>query len=102
VNVTERLRAWTYRRQGLGRAGTRPLETLRSIVAVYSTHPTAPLALAARCTDLQPKDFTEMEQRRQVVRLPAMRQSAFMLPTDTAARVFAATRLPLEKHAGRL
>ena len=43
-----------------------------------------------------------MEQRRQVVRLPAMRQSAFLLPTDTAERVFAATRVPLEKHAGRL
>jgi Winged helix DNA-binding domain len=102
VNVTERLRSWTYRRQGLGRAGAEPLETLRSIIAVYSTHPTAPLALGARCTALQPKDFTEMEQRRRVVRLPAMRQSAFMLPTETAARVFAATRLALEKHAGRL
>lgn len=102
MDLLERLRAWTYRRQGLGRAGTKPLAMLRQIVGVYSTHPTAPLALAARCAELQPKEFTEMEQRRQVVRLPAMRQSAFLLPTDTAARTFAATRLPLEKHAGRL
>jgi hypothetical protein len=102
VDLTERLRSWTYRRQGLGRAGREPLEVLRSIIGVYSTHPTAPLALAARCAGLQPKEFTDMEQRRQVVRLPAMRQSAFLLPTDTAERVFAATRVPLEKHAGRL
>src|SRR5438067_7952179 len=102
VDIAERLRSWTYRRQGMGRAGREPLEVLRSIVGVYSTHPTAPLALAARCAGLQPKEFTDMEQRRQVVRLPAMRQSAFLLPTDTAERVFAATRVPLEKHAGRL
>jgi Winged helix DNA-binding domain len=102
VDLTERLRSWTYRRQALGRAGREPLEVLRSIVGVYSTHPTAPLALLARCAGLQPKEFTDMEQRRQVVRLPAMRQSAFLLPTDTAERVFAATRVPLEKHAGRL
>jgi hypothetical protein len=102
VELTERLTSWTYGRQGLGRAGREPLETLRSIVGVYSTHPTAPLALLARCAGLQPQAFTEMEQQRQVVRLPAMRQSAFMLPTDTAARVFAATRQPLEKYAGSL
>ena len=102
MDLTERLRSFSYRRQGLGRASSTPLETLRSVVGVYSTHPTAPLALLARCAALQPRDFSDMEQRRDVVRLPAMRQSAFMLPTDTAARVFAATRLPLEKHAGRL
>jgi hypothetical protein len=102
VDVTERLRRWTYRRQGLGRAGNDPLQTLRSIVGVYSTHPTAPLVLLARCAALQPQSFRELEQQRQVVRLPAMRGSAFMLPRGTAARVFAATRVPLEKHAGSL
>jgi hypothetical protein len=102
MDSTERLRSWTYRRQALGRAGSTPLETLRSVIGVYSTHPTAPLALLARCAALQPTDLGDMEQRRQVVRLPALRQSAFLLPTSTAARVFAATRQPLEKHAGRL
>ncbi len=102
MDLTERLRSWTYRRQGLGRADGEALETLRSIVGVYSTHPTAPLTLLARCAALQPQAFKDMEQQRQVVRLPAMRGSAFMLPADTAARVFAATRMPLEKHAGSL
>jgi hypothetical protein len=34
-----------------------------------------------------------------VLRIPAMRQSTFLVPAETAPRVFAATRLPMEKHA---
>jgi hypothetical protein len=102
MDLTERLRSWSYRRQRLGRAAQAPLETLGAIVGVYSTHPTAPLALLARCAGLAPEDVRSMEQRRQVVRIPGMRQSTFMVPTETAPRVFAATRLPLERHAARL
>ncbi len=43
-----------------------------------------------------------MEQRREVLRIPAMRQSMFLLPAESAPRIFAATRLPMEKHARRL
>ena len=98
-----RLRAWSYQRQRLGRANTTaPLDALRDVVAVYSSHPTAPLSLIGRSRSFGARDFKELEERRQIVRLPAMRLSIFLLPVATAPRVFAATRIPLEKHARRL
>ena len=102
LDLLARLRAWSYQRQQLARAAPEPAAALRAVVAVYSTHPTAPLALRARSAALDAASFGALEQRREVVRLPAMRQSIFLLPTEIAARVFAATRLPLEQHARRL
>ena len=98
----ERLTAWSYRRQLLGRSGRDPLETLRSVIGVYSTHPTAPLALMARCQSLTREDFSSLDQQRCVARFPAMRGSAFMVPTETAARVFAAARSPKSLIIARL
>ena len=100
--LIQRLRAWSYRRQRLGREARGALDALRGVVAVYSSHPTAPLSLLVRCEGFTARDFVEMEERREVVRLPAMRQSVFLLPAESAPRIFAATRLPLEKHAWRL
>jgi hypothetical protein len=102
VDPIERLRSWTYQRQLLGRAGGEALDTLRKVVGVYSTHPTAPLALLARSRRLSKTNLQALEQRREVVRMPAMRQSIFMLPTDSAARVLAATRPRPERFAARL
>src|SRR6266851_5998395 len=102
MNVTDRLRAWSYRRQLLDRSGTKPLETLRHVVGVYSTHPTAPLALLARSQSLTPAEFLTMEERREVVRVVGMRGSAFLVPTESAARIVAATRPRLQQLAGRL
>jgi hypothetical protein len=75
---------------------------LRDVVAVYSSHPTAPLALLSRSTSFDAEHLGELEQRREVFRIPAMRQSIFLVPAETAPRIFAATRLPLEMHARRL
>lgn len=43
-----------------------------------------------------------LEQERKAVRLPAMRGSIFLLPVETAAQVFAATRVPLESRQANL
>lgn len=99
---TALLRAWSYRRQLLGRAAPGPAEALRRVVAVYSSHPTAPLSLLCRGRDFAAEQLSAMEQRREVLRLPAMRQSIFLVPTGSAPCLFAASRLPLEKHAWRL
>ena len=98
----ERLTAWSNRRQLLGRSGGDPVETLRSVIGVYSTHPTAPLALLARCNQLTREDFSGLDQQRRVARFPAMRGSSFMVPTETAARVFAAARSPRSLITARL
>jgi hypothetical protein len=98
----QKLTSWTYQRQLLGRRGSNALDALRTVIAVYSTHPTAPLALLARSNRLSRSEFQALEQTRKVVRIVAMRGSAFMLPTETAARVFAATRVGQEQLDGIL
>jgi len=92
MELIERLRGWSYRRQLLDGRGSNALEALKSVVGVYSTHPTAPLALLARCDTLTPAEFQGLEQRREAVRIVGMRGSAFLVPTETAGRIFAASR----------
>lgn len=95
----DRLRAWTYRRQLLGAPAADPAEALRGVIAVYSSHPSAPLSLLARSASFTPEWLADAEQRRQAVRLPAMRGSIHLLPAETAPQIFAATREPFEKFA---
>jgi hypothetical protein len=78
------------------------LEALRGVVAVYSTHPTAPLALLARTADLVPPAYRELEQQRVAVRIVGMRGSAFLVPTAYAAAIFSATRLASDRLETRL
>jgi hypothetical protein len=96
-DLTRRLSAWSYRRQLLDGSGEAPLDALRSVVGVYSTHPTAPLALLARSPTLTPPQFQTLEQQRDAIRIVGMRGSAFLVPTDTAARIFSTTRMPAEQ-----
>ncbi|HEY1014369.1 MAG TPA: crosslink repair DNA glycosylase YcaQ family protein [Herpetosiphonaceae bacterium] len=98
----EQLRAWTYRRLGLAGAAVTPQGALAGAVAVYSSHPTAPLALLCRCPGLDEQAFRALEGERAAVRLPAMRGSIFLAPAASAARLFVAHRPPLETHAERL
>ena len=46
--MIEQLRAFTYERQRLGQAAPNPARALEDIIAVYSSHPSAPLSLHAR------------------------------------------------------
>ncbi|MCC6174293.1 MAG: winged helix DNA-binding domain-containing protein [Chloroflexi bacterium] len=101
-DLTARLRAWSYRRQLLGRTASDPQEALRRVVGVYSSHPTAPLALASRVDGLDAVRFADLERARAAIRLPAMRLSIFLLPTETAPYIFAATRQPLQKRVKNL
>jgi len=101
-NFASRLRAWSYRRQLLDRPAVAPAEALRGVVAVYSSHPSAPLSLMARTRAFEGGWLAEAEERRETVRLSAMRGSIHLIPIDTAPMVRAATRIPLEKFAGNL
>lgn len=101
ADLTARVRAWTYRRQRLGRAAASPAEALDDVVGVYSSHPTAPLALLARSRAMTPDSLGDLEAERAALRLPGMRGSVFLLPAATAPRVFATVRDLLAKDYAR-
>ncbi len=86
-HLIDKLQAWSYLRQQLNRAASGPAEALRGVVAVYSSHPTAPLSLLSRSASFDAEHLSEMEQRREVLRIPAMRQSIFLVPAETAPRL---------------
>ena len=88
--MIERLRAFTYERQRLGRAAPTAARALTDVIAVYSAHPSAPLSLHARVKKIDAAAFCRLD----VLRLPAMRQSIHLLPRSTAHLAFHATPAP--------
>lgn len=88
MELVDRLRAWTHHRQRLGEsAAPDALTALRDVVGVYSSHPTAPLALAARTRGMSGDAFRRLESERVAVRVAAMRSSIFLVPRADAARL---------------
>ena len=100
MEPTERLRAWTYRRQCLDEGALTPAKALAAVVAVYATHPTSPLALWARTPAFSPAKYRRIDRSGAGVRIPAMRRTVFLVPTRNAARIFSAVRSS-EAHALR-
>ena len=98
----ERLRAWSSRRQLLVDPVDDAMDALRGVVAVYSSHPSAPLSLLCRTRGFGAGWIGEAEARRKVVRLSGPRGSIHLMPAETAPRILASVRLPLEKFAGNL
>jgi hypothetical protein len=96
--MVEQLRWWAYERQRLGRAAPDAKTALSDVVAVYSSHPTAPLALHARAKKFDAAAF----RRLAVLRLPAMRKSIHLMPRKTAHLPFRALPEPAADGARRL
>ena len=88
--MIEELRAFTYERQRLGQAAPNPARALNDVIAVYSSHPSAPLSLHARTKTMTAAQFHKLD----VLRVPAMRQSIHLLPRKTAHLAFRATPAP--------
>jgi hypothetical protein len=100
MEMIDRLRAWTYARQQLAEPASTPLKALDAVVGVYATHPTAPLALRARCRSFTPAAYRRLDRDGKALRLPCMRQTVFLVSRKKAARVFTAVR-PSAAHAAR-
>jgi hypothetical protein len=92
VDLIDRLRAWSHSRQRLGSPARTPEDALRAVVAVYATHPTSPLALAARTRSLTGDRYRRIERDRKALRIPAMRKTLFLVPRENAGRIFTAAR----------
>nr|MBA3407599.1 hypothetical protein [Solirubrobacterales bacterium] len=71
---------FTYHRQQLGRAAPNPAAALRAVVAVPSTHPSAPLALHARSATFDAAGFHALD----ALRVPAMRGQVHLVARETA------------------
>ena len=102
ADFVDRLRAWSFARLLLDRSAANPLDALRRVIAVYSSHPSAPLSLACRTSMIDGDMFRRLESERRVVRIPAMRGSIFLVPVENAARLLAATREPIAKRASNI
>ena len=87
----DKIRAWSHQRQFLGRRSSMMSVVMKTIVGVYSAHPTGPLSMFARLKKLPASKFFTLDADRQVLRVPCMRESVYMLPAATAQRVVAAT-----------
>jgi len=88
--MIDRLRAFTYERQRLGQAAPNAARALHDVIAVYSSHPSAPLSLHARAKKMTAAQFRKLD----VLRVPAMRMSIHLLPAETAHLAFRATPAP--------
>ncbi len=92
--LINKMRSWSYHRQLLGKQGDSVAQVLRGIVGVYSAHPSAPLSLYARLNSFAEQTFYSLDDDKLALRVPAMRQSVYCLPPDTAHRIMAATVPP--------
>jgi hypothetical protein len=92
VETIDRLRAWSYAKRLLGDPAGTAEQALRAVVAVYATHPTAPLALWARSRSFTAARYRRIDAAHKGLRIPGMRRTVFLAPRKHAARVFTAVR----------
>lgn len=95
--MIEQLRSWSHLRQRLREPAEDPEQALHSVVAVYATHPTAPLALWARTRSFSPTAYRRFDRARKGLRIPGMRGTIFLVPRRDAARIFTAVRPPIAR-----
>lgn len=62
---------------------------MRNVVAVYSARPSGPLSLFARVRSFSAQGFHNLEQERTALRVPAVRESVDLVPTEAAASAMA-------------
>lgn len=98
----EQVRAWTYARQRLAGDAPDSATALRDVTAVYSTQPTAPLALLARCHTMDREDLGALDAAKTTVRLAGMRGTIFLMPREAAPSITGATAAPIAKQGRRL
>ena len=89
----EKLRAWSFYRQGF--SGMEPA-IINRLCGVYSPHPSGPLALFARIPDFSPDDFRALDTSKSVLRINAMRGSVHMIPTDMVPVIWSVCTDPPE------
>jgi hypothetical protein len=91
-DLLERARWFSWRRQRLDRTCRGVEDCLHSVIGVYSANPSGALSLLARVPRLLKGAAVEgVIGTKRAVRIPGMRRSIFMVPTETAPAIFWAT-----------
>ena len=93
-DLIEKVRYWSHYRQNLGKRGEDASQVIKDVIGVYSSHPTAALSLFARTHSFDEQPFLQLDENRLALRVPAMRESVYWVPRETAHLVMSAT-LPL-------
>jgi len=91
VNDLEKLRQWSWDKQGFARNSKSITEILQNIIGVYSPNPSSTLSLYARLNTKSNFDVVDLELNKQVIRIPAMRGCVFMVSSDDAATIRSAS-----------
>jgi hypothetical protein len=94
MDFNKKLQFWSHLRQHLNQRSSDVMQVLKNIIAVYSSHPTAPLSLHARAKSFTEQQFYLLETQRLVVRVPAMRETVYLLPRENATMLMSATLPP--------
>lgn len=92
--LMQKIRHWSLYRQRLSNPAEDLGQALQDVIAVYSSHPSGPLSLKARVKTFREQDFNALEAEKTALRVPAMRESAYMFPAATAFRAMRATLPP--------
>jgi hypothetical protein len=100
--LLNRARSWSYGRQRLNRSSSGPLAALREVIAVHSTHPSAPLSLLCRTSGFDYAEFDRLYREKAVVSIPLMRGSFHAVSVEDASWVFSATRPSASEFASRV
>lgn len=82
---------WSRQRQLLGRRGSSLPRILKAVVGVYSAHPSGPLSLFARAKSFRQATYFDLEKNKRALRVPAMRLTVHLLPSETARKTVSAT-----------
>ncbi|HLF28461.1 MAG TPA: winged helix DNA-binding domain-containing protein [Anaerolineae bacterium] len=91
------------RAQALGGRAPTVVEAVRCAAGVYGAAPTCPLSLLARVRNYTPGDLDDAVLRtRELVRIPAMRGSIYLIPVDLAPHALALTPLRSVEHYAAL
>lgn len=96
------LARWIMRTHFEQFAGSSVADIARAYIGVYSNRPTSWQAVLARNHNMDKSEALRAEDDPELVRIPGMRRSKFLIPKSMANMVFGATCLPLLDHEWRL
>ena len=77
------------------------MSVLKSIIGVYSVHPTAPLSFFPRIRSLNLKNFYNLDKKKLTFQIPVMRLTVYRIAPENSRNVFSAVIPPALIRSGK-